>query len=176
MATRVYLSNDTSARAAGADQLAEAWSLDSEIQITRTSSRGALFLEPLVERDGTNGRLLWPLAKPDDLPRIKAGLGGIEISKVPFLARQQRAVFAHFGMAEPLSLANYQATNGWRGIERAAGLSPDGIIAEMKMSGLRGRGGAAFPVWEKWDIARRTARGTCTSPVLSTLHRSTRST
>jgi hypothetical protein len=40
MTTRVYLSNDTSARAAGADQLAEAWSLDSEIQITRTSSRG----------------------------------------------------------------------------------------------------------------------------------------
>src|SRR5688572_28097208 len=156
MVTRLYLSNDTSARAAGADQLAEAWSLDPEIQMTRTSSRGALFLEPLVERDGPNGRLLWPLATPDDLARIKAGLGGIEISEVPFLTRQQRAVFAQFGMAEPLSLGNYRATHGWRGIERAAGLSPEGIIAEMKVSGLRGRGGAAFPVWQKWDIARRT--------------------
>ena len=106
MATRLYLSNDTSARAAGADQLADAWSLDPEIQMTRTSSRGAFFLEPLVERDGPNGRLLWPLATPDDLTRIKAGLGGIEISEVPFLTRQHRAVFAQFGMAEPLSLGN----------------------------------------------------------------------
>jgi formate dehydrogenase iron-sulfur subunit len=156
MATRLYLSNDTSARAAGADRLAEAWSPDPEIQIVRTSSRGAFFLEPLVERDGPNGRLLWPLAKLDDLSRIKAGLGGVEISEVRFLARQQRAVFAQFGLAEPLSLEQYGASHGWRGVEQAAGLSPDAIIAEMKASGLRGRGGAAFPVWHKWDIARRT--------------------
>ncbi|MDF2459185.1 MAG: fdsB [Nitrospira sp.] len=156
MATRLYLPNDTSARAAGADRLAEAWVLDPEIQMTRTSSRGAFFLEPLVERDGPNGRLLWPLAKPDDLSRIKAGVGGIEVSEIPFLTRQQRAVFAQFGMAEPLSLSDYRAMNGWRGIERAADLAPEAIIAEMKVSGLRGRGGAAFPVWQKWDTARRT--------------------
>ena len=49
--TRLYLSNDTSSRAAGAERLADAWSDRPEIQLIRTSSRGAFFLEPMVERD-----------------------------------------------------------------------------------------------------------------------------
>ncbi|WP_053381097.1 NADH-ubiquinone oxidoreductase-F iron-sulfur binding region domain-containing protein [Nitrospira moscoviensis] len=156
MSVTLYLSNDTSARAAGADRLAQAWAEAPGVELVRTSSRGAFFLEPLVERDGPEGRLLWPRATPEDLPRIRAGVGGLPVSDLSFLARQQRIVFARFGMAEPLSLARYRALGGWRGYEAAAGLSPEAIIAEMKVSGLRGRGGAAFPVWSKWDIARRT--------------------
>ena len=67
MAVTLYLSNDTSARAAGADCLAAAWADIPDIRVVRTSSRGAFFLEPLVERDGPHGRLLWPRAEPDDL-------------------------------------------------------------------------------------------------------------
>lgn len=159
MAITLYLSNDTSARAAGTDRLATAWAGVPDIHVVRTSTRGAFFLEPLVERDGAHGRLLWPQAKPDDLPRIRAGAGGIPISEVPFFTQQQRSVFARFGMAQPLSLEEYRANGGWRGWERAAGLAAEAIIAEMKTSGLRGRGGAAFPVWSKWDIARRTSAG-----------------
>ncbi|HEU4686382.1 MAG TPA: NADH-ubiquinone oxidoreductase-F iron-sulfur binding region domain-containing protein [Nitrospira sp.] len=153
----IYLSNDTSARAAGADRLADAWSAAHDIRLVRTSTRGAFFLEPLVERDGPNGRLLWPRATPEDLPRIRNGVGGIEVAAVPFLAEQTRVVFAHFGEGEPLSLDQYRRHGGWRGLERAAALSPEAVIEDMKTSGLRGRGGAAFPVWQKWDIARRTA-------------------
>lgn len=156
MSITLYLSSDTSARAAGADRLADAWAGAPDIELIRTSSRGAFFLEPLVERDGPEGRVLWPRAKPDDLPRILAGVGGIRLSDVSFLAAQQRVVFAHFGMAEPLSLSQYRANGGWRGVEQAGSLSPAAIISDMKISGLRGRGGAAFPVWHKWDIARRT--------------------
>jgi formate dehydrogenase iron-sulfur subunit len=156
MALTLYLSNDTSARAAGADRLAAAWETVSDIQLSRTSSRGAFHLEPLVERDGPDGRLLWPRATAADLPRIRAGIGGIPLRDISFLAQQSRAIFAHFGMAEPLSLAQYRANGGWRGAAQAASLPPEGIIADMKLSGLRGRGGAAFPVWNKWDIARRT--------------------
>ena len=54
--TRCYLANDTSSRAAGAGRLADAWSDRPEIQLIRTSSRGAFFLEPMVERDTSNGR------------------------------------------------------------------------------------------------------------------------
>lgn len=57
MALRLYLSNDTSARAAGAGLLAETWSDRPEVQLIRTSSRGAFFLEPMVERDSPDGRL-----------------------------------------------------------------------------------------------------------------------
>ena len=156
MAVTLYLSNDTSARAAGADQLATAWAGLPDIHLVRTSSRGAFFLEPLVEHDGGKGRVLWPHAKADDLPWIVAGTGGTPIADVPFLAQQQRSVFARFGAAPPLSLEEYRASGGWRGWERAAGLSSEAIVADMKISGLRGRGGAAFPVWQKWDVARRT--------------------
>ena len=157
MAVTLYLSNDTSAKAAGADALAAAWGNDPDVQLVRTSTRGAFFLEPLVERDGPGGRLLWPQAKPDDLSRIRTGTGGIPLSHVSFLAQQQRSIFARFGTAQPLSLDAYRANGGWRGWERADGLAPEAIIAEMKTSGLRGRGGAAFPVWTKWDIARQTS-------------------
>jgi formate dehydrogenase iron-sulfur subunit len=150
----LYLSNDTSAAAAGADRLAAAWAEAPGIQIVRTSSRGAFFLEPLVERDGPHGRLLWPRAKPDDLTRICNGAGGIPVADVPFLAQQARAVFARFGTTQPLSLEAYRVQGGWRGWERANSLPSEAIIAEIKASGLRGRGGAAFPVWYKWDVAR----------------------
>jgi formate dehydrogenase iron-sulfur subunit len=156
MAVTLYLSNDTSARAAGADRLVEAWAGTPDTQIVRTSTRGAFFLEPLVERDGPVGRVLWPRAHADDLPRIRAGVGGIPLAEISFFTQQQRSVFARFGTAQPLSLNEYRANGGWRGWERAAGLPPETIIADLKKSGLRGRGGAAFPVWHKWDIARHT--------------------
>ena len=153
----LYLSNDTSAKAAGTDRLAAAWADVPDVRIVRTSTRGAFFLEPLVERDGPHGRLLWPHAKPDDLSHIRTGMGGIPVADIPFLTQQQRSVFARFGTTQPLSLDAYRASGGWRGWERAAGSSPETIVAEMKTSGLRGRGGAAFPVWHKWDIAHRTS-------------------
>ena len=56
---RCYLANDTSSRAAGAERLAEVWSNRPEIQLIRTSSRGAFFLEPMVERETPNGREAW---------------------------------------------------------------------------------------------------------------------
>ena len=151
----LFLSNDTSARAAGADRLAAAWADVPDVRVVRTSSRGAFFLEPLVERDGPCGRLLWPRAEPDDLARIRTGAGGKPIADVPFLAQQPRAVFARFGMTQPLSLEDYSVKGGWRGFERANGMPSEAIIAEIKTSGLRGRGGAAFPVWYKWDAARQ---------------------
>src|SRR5690242_7159636 len=151
----LYLPNDTSAKAAGADRLAAAWAEVPDLHIVRTSSRGAFFLEPLVERDGPQGRLLWPRAKPDDLSNIRKGAGGIRIADIPFLAQQPRAVFARFGTTQPLSLEEYRAQGGWRGRERANGMPSEAIIAEIKSSGLRGRGGAAFPVWYKWDAARQ---------------------
>ena len=156
MTITLYISNDTSARAAGADRLAAAWATVPDVELIRTSTRGAFFLEPLVERDGPAGRLLWPRAKPDDFPRIREGVGGLPLSDIPFLTGQQRVVFSNFGMSEPLSLASYRADGGWRGVDKATMLSPEAIIGEIKVSALRGRGGAAFPVWRKWDVARQT--------------------
>jgi len=154
--TRIYLSNDTSSKAAGTGRLAKAWGDKPGVELVRTSARGAFFLEPLVERDTPQGRMAWPHAKPDDLGRILAGEGGTPIGQIPFLAGQTRVTFANFGVTRPLSAEEYVAHDGGLGLDRARGLSSDGIIEELKRSRLRGRGGAAFPIWAKWNVAKNT--------------------
>ena len=153
---RLYLSNDTSSRAAGADRLVEAWTMRPDVQLVRTSARGAFFLEPIVERDGPEGRVAWFNVTPDMLPAISAGTGGTPIKDIPFLKAQTRQTFANFGVTEPLALDEYQARGGFNGWTAALRMSPEAIIQELKVSRLRGRGGAAFPVWNKWEVARQT--------------------
>jgi len=153
---RLYLSNDTSSCAAGTERLAEAWRQRSDVELVRTSSRGAFYLEPMVERDSPEGRLAWCHVTADDLPKILAGDGGNPVSTIPFLSKQTRHTFAAFGMTEPLSLEAYQAHGGFAGLRKARQVSPSAIIREIKTSRLRGRGGAAFPVWKKWDVAATT--------------------
>jgi formate dehydrogenase iron-sulfur subunit len=154
--TRCYLANDTSSRAAGAGRLADAWSERPEIQLIRTSSRGAFFLEPMVERDTPNGREAWFNVAPNDLPRIVGGVGGTPVAGIPFLQQQTRFTFANFGMTEPLALDEYQTQGGLKGLAAAQSLSPEAIVEELRISRVRGRGGAAFPVWKKWQAAQQT--------------------
>lgn len=153
---RCYLANDTSSRAAGAERLADPWSERPEIQLIRTSSRGAFFLEPMVERDTPDGRESWFNVAPNDLPRIVAGVGGTLVAGIPFLQQQTRFTFANFGITEPLALDEYQTRGGLKGLAAARSLSPEAIIEELRISRLRGRGGAAFPVWKKWHVAQQT--------------------
>lgn len=153
---RLYLANDTSSRAAGAGLLADDWVERPEIQLIRTSSRGAFFLEPMVERDTPDGRIAWLNVTTEDLPEIIAGRGGVPIKELHFLNRQSRFTFANFGVTQPLALDEYQASGGLKGLEAALRMSPEAIVEEIKISRLRGRGGAAFPVWNKWQVAQQT--------------------
>ncbi|MEK6633417.1 MAG: formate dehydrogenase, partial [Nitrospirota bacterium] len=113
---RLYVPNDTSACAAGAERLAEVWRQRPDVELVRTSSRGAFFLEPMVERDSPEGRLAWCQVTADDLPKILAGDGGIPVSTIPFLSRQIRHTFVAFGVTEPLSLEAYRAQGGFAGL------------------------------------------------------------
>jgi formate dehydrogenase iron-sulfur subunit len=151
---RLYLSNDTSAKAAGTERLAQAWIDAPGVELIRTSARGAFFLEPLVERDTPNGRMAWSRVMPDDLPRIMAGQGGTPLGAISFLADQQRVTYANFGETSPLSWEDYQANGGLKGLEHALAIGSASTIQELKTSGLRGRGGAAYPVWKKWQVAK----------------------
>jgi len=154
MGRRVYVPDDVSAIAAGADRVAKALARRPDLTVVRTSSRGAFFLEPLVEADGPEGRLAWPNAAPKDAARIAAGAGGMPVAKIPFLVRQTRFTFARAGLAEPLSVEDYEAGGGFRGLRRALEIAPQAIVDELKTSGLRGRGGAAFPAGVKWQTTR----------------------
>lgn len=156
MTRRLYIPQDTSARAVGADRLAGAWEKEREVEIVRTSSRGAFYLEPLVETDGPRGRIGWPNATEKDLPRILRGEEGTPVADIPFLAKQTRVTFANAGVTRPLSLEDYRSHGGFAGLDAALRLVPEKVIEEITVSQLRGRGGAAFPVGRKWQAARET--------------------
>ncbi|HTX67176.1 MAG TPA: hypothetical protein VMD31_15500, partial [Opitutaceae bacterium] len=73
--------------------------------------------------------------------------------------KQVRIVLRHCGVLDPESLANSLQHGVYRGLAKAlAGMKPADVIAEMKTSGLRGRGGAGFPTWMKWKLTAEVNR------------------
>jgi len=153
MGKRFFVSNDVCALAAGADRVAQALAKKGAT-VVRTSSRGAFFLEPLVEADGPGGRVGWTNATEKDAAKILSGKGSKPVDKNPFLAKQTRFTFARAGIIDPLSLEDYKNHGGFHGLTKALSLDPQKIIDEVKASALRGRGGAAFPAGIKWQTTK----------------------
>jgi len=146
--TVVRISDDASALACGADEVAAAFEA-AGCSVERVSSWGMHWLEPLAEIDGEG---FGPLA-PEDVPAVLDGTSSKSIGAPaghPFIARQTRLTFARAGRTRPLSLADYEASGGWTGLRRALALPPEQVVAEVTQSGLRGRGGAGFPAGIKW--------------------------
>ncbi|MFZ5824772.1 MAG: NADH-quinone oxidoreductase subunit NuoF [Bacillota bacterium] len=82
---------------------------------------------------------------------------------LPFYARQLRIATRNCGFIDPTSLADYEARGGYQALRKVLGLGsggapmePEAVIAEVKRSGLRGRGGAGFLTGLKWELTRRT--------------------
>jgi len=81
--------------------------------------------------------------------RLRLGVA----DEIPWLKSQTRLTFARAGVTDPLSLDDYLAHGGYRGLARAIELGAAGVVAEITKSGLRGRGGAGFPTGIKWKTA-----------------------
>ncbi len=72
--------------------------------------------------------------------------------------KQLRVVLRNCGVIDPESIDEYIARDGYLGLEKVLfDWTSEQVIEEMKVSGLRGRGGAGFPTWLKWDLARKAA-------------------
>ena len=70
---------------------------------------------------------------------------------------EKRIVLKNCGIIDPLNIDSFIKYDGFKALTKAlAGLTPEQVIAELKASGLRGRGGAGFPTWMKWDSARQS--------------------
>ncbi|MCP1625381.1 formate dehydrogenase beta subunit [Pseudomonas nitroreducens] len=168
---KLFVSCDSVARAVGADEVTDALVAEAErrqlpLDIQRTSSRGLYWLEPLLELDSSAGRLGFGPLTVDDVPALLDALCGDPAShplalgpveEIPYLKSQQRLLFARAGITRPLSLDDYRAHGGFEGLTRAIGMEGADIVATVLDSGLRGRGGAAFPAGIKWRTVRDAA-------------------
>ena len=150
---RAFVSGDMASVALGADGVADALA-GAGVEVVRTGSRGLFAIEPLVEIEGSQGRVGYGPVTAGDVAAILAGEGPNrlgDVAALPFFAKQQRFTFARCGITDPLSLADYQAHGGWKGLDTARALAPAEVVARVKASGLRGRGGAGFPTGIKWQ-------------------------
>ena len=163
-AVTVYVPRDSAALAVGADEVAGALQAECvrrglALNLVRNGSRGMFWLETLVEVATPQGRVAYGPVEPDDvLGLLDAGLlaGGPHAlyhgltEQLPYLAKQERLTFARMGITDPLSIDDYEVHEGYAGLRAALALAPDAIVQQVLDSGLRGRGGAAFPTGIKW--------------------------
>src|SRR4030042_1545014 len=106
-------------------------------------------IEKHLIKGETVKRLLW---KKQDTNKTVAVKDDIE-----FFKRQTKIVLRNCGQIDPTSIEDYIGCGGYQGLAKAlTSLSQDDVIAEMKKSGLRGRGGAGFPTWMKWSFVRKS--------------------
>ncbi|HEY7987111.1 MAG TPA: NADH-quinone oxidoreductase subunit NuoF [Methylophilaceae bacterium] len=164
MSIKVYIPRDSSALSMGADEVAEgiqahATHIGSAVDIVRNGSRGMYWLEPMIEVATPEGRVAYGPVTVDDINGLfdSAFLKGGEHSlrlgltdELPWLKKQERLTFARVGITDPVSVSDYVAHDGYRGLRKALELTPAAIVQEVTDSGLRGRGGAAFPTGIKW--------------------------
>jgi formate dehydrogenase iron-sulfur subunit len=160
----IYVPRDSGALALGADEtaaaiVAEAQRRGLEITLVRNGSRGMFWLEPLVEVATEQGRIAFGPVEADDVAGLfeadffKGGAHALALGlteELPYLKNQERLTFARVGVTDPVSLDDYLAHEGYLGLQRALAMAPAEIVQEVADSGLRGRGGAAFPTGIKW--------------------------
>lgn len=164
MSIQVFVPCDSAALAVGADDVADAIASRAktqglDIEIVRNGSRGMFWLEPLVEVMTPSGRIAYGPVEADDVEALFAAsfqTGGdhaLRLGKtedIPYLKNQERLTFARMGITDPRSLADYERHDGYAGLRQALKLSAAEVIQQVLDSGLRGRGGAAFPAGIKW--------------------------
>ena len=167
---RLFVSGDAAGRSVGADATAAAFRAACDarglrVSMVRPGSRGLCWLEPWVELEHDRRRYAFgPVQAGDVAGLLDAGLleGRLlragshalalgAIDELPWMQRQTRLTFARVGVIDPLSLDHYRAHDGGLGLEHALTMTPTAIVEAVTASGLRGRGGAAFPTGVKWQ-------------------------
>ncbi len=170
MRVTIFVPRDSSALSLGAEAVArainaQAAQLRVDIHLVRNGSRGLYWLEPLVEVQTPTGRIAYGPVQASDVAGLFAAdflnggahplrLGAPE--QLPYLQRQERLCFARVGITDPLNPEDYISHQGFVGLQRALELNPQAIVQQVIDSGLRGRGGAAFPTGIKWKTVAET--------------------
>lgn len=167
----LYIPRDTTALSLGSDSVAQSIAQIADekklpLNIVRNGSRGLYWLEPMIEVQTERGRIAYGPVTEDDVEDFMAGECWLEnehhplylgpTEDIPYLKKQQRLTFARVGIIDPLALDDYCALDGFAGLRKALKDSAQEIVTTVTNSGLRGRGGAAFPTGIKWQTVLDT--------------------
>lgn len=134
---------------------------DMKGELALTGCVGMCYLEPIVEVIQENGeKITYVKVTPAMVKEIIAEnipAYTIEKQDEEILLKQKRIALKNCGLINPESIEEYIASGGYQGIEKCVKeKSPEEVIEEVKIANLRGRGGAGFPTWFKWNAARQS--------------------
>lgn len=142
---KIFVPGDAAAIAVGADAVAHAFESQLaarrlDVKVVRNGSRGMFWLEPLVEIETPTGRVAYGPVSADAVTEL-LGSGILEgrqhplclgpTEEIPFLKKQERLTFARCGIVDPLSIADYIAHDGYRGLQRALTMDQPAIVDEV---------------------------------------------
>jgi formate dehydrogenase iron-sulfur subunit len=122
----------------------------------------------MIEIETAQGRMAYGPVAPADVASIMEDISQNVLHEKPqshalalglteniaYLKKQTRLTFARAGITDPVSLDDYLALDGFKGLQKSLALSTQEIVTAVVDSGLRGRGGAAFPTGIKWQTVR----------------------
>ena len=173
MSMRIAVGKGSCGIAAGAQKVFDALApllSGTDIPLGTVGCIGMCWLEPIVdlyENDTLKARLVQ--VRPEDAQNIADAAKTGDLSAVAdriitpedseFLTKQTRIALRNCGIIDPESLESAKAASGYSAITHILkdGVTPQDVIACIKVSGLAGRGGAGFPTWFKWNAARESA-------------------
>ena len=178
----IRVGGGTSGQAAGADSVFDSFkstveSKGANANVSMVGAMGLMYMEPQVDILTPDGvRVFYGNVQPSEATEIvdqhvKNGIplidrafaysGGDgsttgslpELDSLPTFSFQKRIATRNFGETDPHDLLQYISRGGYEAFNRAlTEMTPEQIVDEIKASGLRGRGGAAFPAGVKWGF------------------------
>jgi len=136
--------------------------LEGKVEVCGTGCMGMCSRGPLVRT--AKGNALYGDVQPGDAAALvsdPARLAHLRIdTAAPFFIKQKKIVLANSGYVDPEKISDYVAAGGYQAMAKAmTELGPQGVIEEIKKSGLRGRGGAGYPTGLKWELVARQPAG-----------------
>lgn len=141
---------------------------DLDVKVDITGCVGTCYLEPIVDvYDDNNNMTRYVKVNADKASEIveKHLVNGEVVTDLAlhdedklFIEKQQRVVLRHCGLINPEKIEEYIAVGGYAATKKVVtSMTQDEVIEEIKISGLRGRGGAGFPTWFKWNAAKQNS-------------------